>query len=214
MIRFCPIKSLDLKLSCKTYWYIRIVNSQSSTSTSCSIVTGNMPSTRRHSYDLNFKLKIVAEAEAVNNNREIASKVSRLLWQWKRTAKNSHRKSYSKVFGSWISTRHQGCKFQCTRKAGWTKKVCFISTLFIQRRNFSSERQTRFSEFETVLLSWISCYWARAVKHVLSNMYVYMYVYIFIYIFLYIYFWWRDSENTELCYVATPPSQNDISKFD
>ena len=28
--------------------------------------------TRHHSYDLNFKLKIVAEAEAVNNNREIA----------------------------------------------------------------------------------------------------------------------------------------------
>ena len=28
--------------------------------------------TRRHSYDLNFKLKIVAEDEAVNNNREIA----------------------------------------------------------------------------------------------------------------------------------------------
>ena len=28
--------------------------------------------TRRHSYDLNFKLKIVAETEAVNNNREIA----------------------------------------------------------------------------------------------------------------------------------------------
>ena len=31
-----------------------------------------MPSTRRHSYDLNFKVKIVAEVEAVNNNREIA----------------------------------------------------------------------------------------------------------------------------------------------
>ena len=31
-----------------------------------------MPSTRHFSYDLNFKLKIVAEAEAVNNNREIA----------------------------------------------------------------------------------------------------------------------------------------------
>ena len=31
-----------------------------------------MPNTRRHSYDLNFKLKIVAEAEAVNNNQEIA----------------------------------------------------------------------------------------------------------------------------------------------
>ena len=31
-----------------------------------------MPSTRRHSYDLNFKVEIVAEAEAVNNNREIA----------------------------------------------------------------------------------------------------------------------------------------------
>ena len=29
-----------------------------------------MPSTRRHSYDQNFKLKIVAEA--VDNNREIA----------------------------------------------------------------------------------------------------------------------------------------------
>ena len=31
-----------------------------------------MPNTRHHSYDLNFKLKIVIEAEAVNNNREIA----------------------------------------------------------------------------------------------------------------------------------------------
>ena len=31
-----------------------------------------IPGTRRHSYDLNFKLTIVAEAEAVNNNREIA----------------------------------------------------------------------------------------------------------------------------------------------
>ena len=31
-----------------------------------------MPNTRRHSYNLNFKLKIVAEAEAVDNNREIA----------------------------------------------------------------------------------------------------------------------------------------------
>ena len=32
--------------------------------------------------------------------------------------------------------------------------------------HFSSERQTRFSEFETVLLSSISCYRACAVKHV------------------------------------------------
>ena len=31
-----------------------------------------MLSTRRHWYDLNFKLKIVAKAEAVNNNHEIA----------------------------------------------------------------------------------------------------------------------------------------------
>ena len=31
-----------------------------------------MPNTCRHSYDLNFELKIVAEAEAVNNNRKIA----------------------------------------------------------------------------------------------------------------------------------------------
>jgi len=31
-----------------------------------------MLSTRRHSHDLNFKLKIIAEAEAVNNNCEIA----------------------------------------------------------------------------------------------------------------------------------------------
>ena len=35
-----------------------------------------MPSTHRHSYDLNFKLKIIAEAEAVNNNREIAREYS------------------------------------------------------------------------------------------------------------------------------------------
>ena len=31
-----------------------------------------MPNTRHHSYHLNFKLKIVAKAEAVNNNHEIA----------------------------------------------------------------------------------------------------------------------------------------------
>ena len=31
-----------------------------------------IPNTRCHSYNLNFELKIVAEAEAVNNNREIA----------------------------------------------------------------------------------------------------------------------------------------------
>ena len=31
-----------------------------------------MPNTCYHSYNLNFKLKIVAEAEAVNNNQEIA----------------------------------------------------------------------------------------------------------------------------------------------
>ena len=31
-----------------------------------------MPSTRRHSYNLTFKLNFVAEAEAVNNNCEIA----------------------------------------------------------------------------------------------------------------------------------------------
>ena len=31
-----------------------------------------MPGTRHRSYDLKFKVKIVAEAEAVKNNREIA----------------------------------------------------------------------------------------------------------------------------------------------
>ena len=31
-----------------------------------------MPNTCCHSYDLNFELKIIAETEAVNNNREIA----------------------------------------------------------------------------------------------------------------------------------------------
>jgi len=37
------------------------------------------PSPRRHSYDLNFKLKIVAEAEAVNNNCEIAREYGTLV---------------------------------------------------------------------------------------------------------------------------------------
>lgn len=35
-----------------------------------------MPNTRRHLYDINFKLKIVAEAEVVNNNREITHEYS------------------------------------------------------------------------------------------------------------------------------------------
>ena len=42
--------------------------------------------TRRHSYDLNFKLKIVAEAEAVNNNREIAREYGiseSMAWKWR-----------------------------------------------------------------------------------------------------------------------------------
>ena len=59
-----------------------------------------MPSTRRHSYDLNFKLKIVAEAEAVNNNREIA-----------------------REYG--ISQENAG--FCTQRRPGWTKKVCYFS---------------------------------------------------------------------------------------
>ena len=45
-----------------------------------------MPNTRRHSYDLNFKLKIVIEAEAVNNNREIAREYGiseSMVWKWR-----------------------------------------------------------------------------------------------------------------------------------
>jgi len=45
-----------------------------------------MPSTRRHSYDLNFKLKIVAEAEAVNNNHETAREYGiseSMVYKWR-----------------------------------------------------------------------------------------------------------------------------------
>jgi len=45
-----------------------------------------MPSTRRHSYDLNLKLKIVAEGEVVNNNCEITREygISELMvWKWR-----------------------------------------------------------------------------------------------------------------------------------
>ena len=73
----------DLKLSCKTNWCVLILNCQSLTSTSCSIA--NMLSTHHHWYDLNFKLKIVAKAEAVNNNREIAHEYGiseSMVWKW------------------------------------------------------------------------------------------------------------------------------------
>ena len=46
-----------------------------------------MPSTHRHSYDLNFKLKIVAEAKAVNKNREIACEYGLLGSSLRRTVK-------------------------------------------------------------------------------------------------------------------------------
>ena len=46
-----------------------------------------MPSTHRHSYDLNFKLKIVAEAKAVNNNREIACEYGLLRSSLRQTVK-------------------------------------------------------------------------------------------------------------------------------
>ena len=46
-----------------------------------------MPSTHRHSYDLNFKLKIVAEAKAVNNNREIACEYGLLGSSLRQTVK-------------------------------------------------------------------------------------------------------------------------------
>ena len=94
-----------------------------------------------------------------------------LFEPWKRTVKNSHRKSYLKVFDSWISTCHEGCKFQCTRKAGWTKKVYFISTLFLHRRNFSCERQTRFSEFETRFERSYCCHGYHVTEHVLLSTY-------------------------------------------
>lgn len=188
-----------------------------------------MPSNCCHSYDLNFELKTVAEAEAVNNNREYDISES-MVRKWRNqqhvlfsselwmTAKRASMGRYrlkdpelnqkladwfsnqrsqgkncfviffvsssiqpgfmlvncykcvrtvitsmftfidwfrslnwylfllflllhrsSRVFDSWISTCHQGC----TRKAGWTRKVCFISTLFIQRKNSSSEWQTQ-----------------------------------------------------------------------
>ena len=45
-----------------------------------------MPNTRRHCNDLNYKLKIVIEAEAVNNNREIAREygISKsMVWKWR-----------------------------------------------------------------------------------------------------------------------------------
>ena len=49
-----------------------------------------MPSTRRHSYDLNFKVKIVAEAEAVNNNREIAREYEISVWMVRKWRYQQH----------------------------------------------------------------------------------------------------------------------------
>ena len=46
-----------------------------------------MPSSHRHSYDLNFKLKIVAEAKAVKNNREIACEYGLLGSSLRQTVK-------------------------------------------------------------------------------------------------------------------------------
>ena len=45
-----------------------------------------MPNTHHHSYDLNFKLKIVAEGEAVNNNRDIVREYGiseSKVWKWR-----------------------------------------------------------------------------------------------------------------------------------
>ena len=104
---------------------------------------------------------------------EPTSRVSRLLWPWKRTVKNSHQKSFSKVFDNWISTHHQGYRFQYTRKAGWTKKVFFFLHNAYFREDTSRVSDTIIgiqNEVKTiVLLSRISCYWARAVKHVCST---------------------------------------------
>ena len=104
---------------------------------------------------------------------EPTSRVSRLLWPWKRTVKNSHQKSFSKMFDNWISTRHQGCRFQYTRKAGWTKKVCFfLHNAYFREYTFRVSDTIIGIQNEVrtiVLLSRISCYWAHAVKHIRST---------------------------------------------
>ena len=50
-----------------------------------------MPSTRRHSYDLNFKLKIAAEAEAVNNAVKLLANTA----YWNRWSVNGETNSMS-----------------------------------------------------------------------------------------------------------------------
>lgn len=102
---------------------------------------------------------------------EPTSRFSRLLWPWKRTVKNSHQKSFSKVFDNWISTRHQGCRFQYTRKAGWTKKVCFSSTMLISEKTLF-EWATRLSEFKTRFERLYCCQGYHVTEHMLLSTYV------------------------------------------
>ena len=126
---------------------------------------------------MRFELPATRTLELTGSNQsqccpaEPTSRVSRLLWPWKRTVKNSHQKSFSKVFDNWISTHHQGYGFQYTRKAGWTKKVFFSSTMLISEKTLF-EWATRLSEFKTRFERLYCCQGYHVTEHVLLSTYV------------------------------------------
>lgn len=84
-------------------------------------------------------------------------------------------KSYSKAFDSWNSTHCRGWK------AWWKKKAGFISTSFIQKRNFSSGWHKHDSRnLKWGFFSWISCYQACGVKNICKFPFVCFSVFLFL----------------------------------
>lgn len=142
-----------------------------------------MPSTRPFPYDLNFKLKIIAETEVVDNNYEIARKYGiseSMVWEWRRqrnvlfsgelkmTAKRATigpHGLYSKVSDCLKSQCCRGCRFPCSKRARQTDNVWnkhwLIEIFLIQ--NF-------WTTYQTLNRGWVdTCHCGRALQHVNSQ---------------------------------------------
>ena len=99
----------------------------------------------------------------------LTSEVSRLLWQWKRTAKNCHRKSSSKVFDSWRSTRHlQDASFSAQERLDGRKRYALSPHCLFRETTFHASDK---HDYRNSLERSYYCHRYQVTKHVLLSTY-------------------------------------------
>ena len=88
-----------------------------------------MPSTRHHSHDLNFKLKIIAKAEAFNKNYEIAHEYSISESMVRKWCNQQHVLFSGELRMTYLAVRHTSISaltFQIRTEFSWKKRAPYI----------------------------------------------------------------------------------------